>query len=498
MPRVNYLKKIFLVTTLLSVNHLACAADANTDATTEVQTLNQAINHINQRTDALEHEISSLKQQVKQLKATANYYKQQQEKQQSQQAQQTQQPVSPPPEASPVNLPFGMRPVVVAPYYGIDATAVVVTPTYNQDVKMLEQRQILENQYRENNLPIPPAPLVELSGRLEAQAIAQSGTNDINLSGAELDFASQFNPWVIGFAAFAYDNTPTSAYRIRNSRIYLDRGFITVGNLNQSPFYGSIGQRYVPFGEYNTFMVSAPLTQVIGRTNARSISFGYQHQGDTGLYTNIYAFKGDSHLSGTNDVINNYGATLGYELTDDKNYIDVGVDFIRNIADSQGMQGTTGNTFKGFAADSADELLNKTVPGIDVHGKFTFSPFTILAEYTGALHAFSPANLSFGNHGAKPRAVNLEGAYNFDLAEMPGSFALGYGRTFDALALNIPQQTYAATFNISIWKNTITSLELRHSINYNTGDIAAGQGLTVTAPSNHVANSAIARFGVYF
>ena len=76
-----------------------------------------------------------------------------------------------------------------------------------------------------------------------------------------------------------YENIPgTSPRRISNSRVFLDRGFIIIGNFNRSPIYGSLGQMYVPFGRYGSNMISLPLTYFIGKTKARAISVGLAPQ----------------------------------------------------------------------------------------------------------------------------------------------------------------------------------------------------------------------------
>jgi hypothetical protein len=51
------------------------------------------------------------------------------------------------------------------------------------------------------------------------------------------------------------------APRIANLRIYLDQGFMTIGNLDKSDWYLSAGQVYIPFGSFNGYMVNSPLNQ---------------------------------------------------------------------------------------------------------------------------------------------------------------------------------------------------------------------------------------------
>ena len=385
--------------------------------------------------------------------------------------------------------------ISIAPYYGIISESIVNTSSYNQDFKLLQQKQLLENNAIPNGQASPPTPLIQLSGRIEGQVNAASHNNsDINLSGAELDIATQITPWSTGLIAINYDHTATSPQRSNNSRLSVDRAFITLGDFNHSPLYATIGQRYVPFGQYHTFMVNGPLTQTLGLTKARSLLLGLAPI--QGVYANLYAFKGDSLFNQDINSINQWGAILGYSVNNNYLQSDFGVDWIRHIADSQGMQATGGQGFSGFAANSNTEILHHPVPGINLHGRITIQPFTVIAEYTGATTEFNKNNLSYQQRGARPSAFNIEGAYSFEVLNKPSTLSIGYGQSHEALALNLPKQRYNAALNIAWWKNTITSIGWQHDKAYYSTDLGTGQGITVQpAKSTH---TIISKLGIYF
>ena len=65
-----------------------------------------------------------------------------------------------------------------------------------------------------------------------------------------------------------FDNAPLrnpltlgSGNPINNSRLFLQRAFFTIGNLDTSPIYFSMGQMFVPFGDYTTYQLSNPVTK---------------------------------------------------------------------------------------------------------------------------------------------------------------------------------------------------------------------------------------------
>lgn len=400
------------------------------------------------------------------------------------------------------------NPVVSAPFLGPrseynGSDLLINSPWVNLDLHLLQQRQKLDNYYKDHNI-VAPDTLVDLSGKAEAQVTASrpyagNKTSDIDLSGAELDINAIINKWSMGFLALSYDNSPaTSGRRVENSRLLLDRGFMTFGNLNSSPFYATLGQLYVPFGQYATSMISDPLTKLVGRIKARTVQLGYsqQYANHTGLNAALFTFRGDSQTSDTTRI-NNVGANLDYSFNFTQWNGNIAASYISNMGDSGGMKKNGAST--GFTGFSGNQMLNHRVPGVDVRGSLGIGSFTFLTEYVTAMRDFALSNLSFNNNGAKPKALHVEGIYNFPMWGKPSLIALGYDQTKDALALLLPEQRYIAAFSTSIWKDTIESLEFRHDINYGAGNSATGQNQAVI-PSGlgHSSDNVILQVGVYF
>ncbi len=407
-------------------------------------------------------------------------------------------------------------PIVTSPYLGthaeFDGSDLIINfASINTDLDLLQERQNLGDRLAQLNLPDLKHPLVEMSGTLQPEFIWARSSNgkpstDADLGSSELDFAVLVNKYVNGFIGLEYDNAQPLAYvssrRIANSRIYLGKGFITLGNLNSFPLYTTLGQLYVPFGRYSTNMISSPLTKIMGRTNARTLLLGYHPKERNGLYAEVFTFAGDARKA-QNRELNQYGANLGYSYVAPTFHYDVGVSYIRNMADADGIQATGGAIFGGFASPGSSEILVNYVPGIDYHGALGIGQFTFLGEYLSATSSYNITNLMYNNNGAKPSAANLEAAYNFHFIGLPSAFAVGYGLTRQALALDLPKERYIATIKTSFWRNTIASLEFRHDKNYGVNDIASGTNSAVINAANDTslgksANAVTAQFAVFF
>lgn len=383
----------------------------------------------------------------------------------------------------------------------------------NKDISILLQRQNFAEQMAAMNLHMPSYPLLELSGKLEAQFFAQrtySGrkTTDFDVSAAELDLQALISPIFTGFMSFSYNNAPPPVgARVSNSALFIDNAFITLGNFNRSPFYATFGQDYVPFGQFDSFAISDPINKTLFRTKARALTLGYQQADNIGLYSSIFAFRGDTRdgvfkpgaTSRTRSGhINTFGANLGYEFRSDKWKGEIGTSYISNVADSVGMQSTGGNVFGGFGSSSVTEVLGHAVPGVDLRGMLGYDKFMVIAYYTTATREFSPYNLTFNGDPAQPSAYHAEGVYSFDIYGRPSSFVLGYDYSREALGLNVPERRYTATLNTSIWRNTLASIELRHDTNYGDSDTASGGAGPVFTPRGDSSNALTAHFDVYF
>ncbi len=396
--------------------------------------------------------------------------------------------------------------VVTSPALGVRRSAdnakdlMVNLPSINEDLVLLKLRQKMDNYATEHGIPIPERPIIAVSGYVEGkveykQKYQRTKRTDVDLSGAELDVIGEASPWATAAMIVTYNNSnPDDINRVKDSKIKLDRGFLTIGQLNKFPLYLTVGQVFAPFGTYSSYMLTDTSTKKIGRVKDRMLIAGYS-VGDTwgSVNAQVYGFPGETKVADHN-FFQHTGFNLSYEYLLEKFNFSLGASIIGNIAESEGMQDNV------FAKTDGTESITSKVCGLDVRAKVGYDMFTLLAEYTGATKKFDAADLSFNSQGAKPRAFNIEGAVEFNIYGKPNTFAIGYGRTWQALALNLPKHDLFAMYNVSLIKNTILSFEYRHDINYNWGDEGKGKGsdsLKVNGTGRHQ-NIFRATLGVYF
>jgi hypothetical protein len=386
---------------------------------------------------------------------------------------------------------------------------IVNISSINRDIRLMQQRRRLYRAYQHIGYPAPDMPIIAISGKTEPQAVINrpfvgNTDGDLTLGSSEIDFAAALNQNVEAYIAIAYDSSPPSVGpRINNSAFNLNMGFVNIGNLDKSPIYFTAGQLYVPFGRYSSAMISAPLTMNLSRTKTRPFIFGYKSQEDSGPFAALYGYKSDTTL-GKSGI---GGVNLGYVFAKGDINGEIGASYISSIADAAGMQSTAstpGTTFGGFGSlTNGTEWIRKT-PAFDVHGNIGIDRYNFSAEWVTVTERFRLQDLSMNGRGAEPQAGQLEANMTFKAFNRPSSIGVGYQWTHDALALNLPQQRIIGVFNISIWKDTVESLEYSHDIDYGPSQFANGAN-AVNFPPNvnsygtgRAADTVSAQIGVYF
>jgi hypothetical protein len=428
------------------------------------------------------------------------------------------------PQSFPIDLDVPGRSFVsTGPYIGVPllysgGNLIINSPSVNEDVTLLNMRKAIRQRLNALGRPHEDGHShLLLSGIIEGQAsymdpgVGATDT-DITLSTAELDgYLLGPSDWLSGLFAFAYDERSgpsegslSNNAHVLNSRVFLSKAFITIGNFIESPIYGTIGQLYVPFGTYSSNMISSPLTQILGRTKARAIVLGFQQRGDDALYAAGYIFKSDTYTGATNRV-NNGGFNIGYRFVSGSVSGDVGGGAIANIADALRLQDTGGSSpyWGGFGSvGNGNERIAHRVPAANVRAMLAIGPsINLLAEYIGAINSFSANDMTYNSHGAKPQAVNAEAAYTFEMFSRPTSIALGYGKSYNGLAIGLALQRYSLELNTSWWKDTLQSLEFRHDQNYAESAYATGTSTNPTIPimgAGKPDNMVTAQFDMYF
>lgn len=278
---------------------------------------------------------------------------------------------------------------------------------------------------------------ITLSGAIEAEAAFESSetdgddtdTSDIALSTVDLNIDVDIAKHVSGHALFTYND--------EDEGVEVDEGFITIDGKDVVPLYLMAGKIYVPFGNYETHMITDPLTQDLGETVEGAVQVGFTNDWiDAGLAL----YQGDSEIDDEDEDDNITDCALGVKfnlperLAADVN-LSAGLSYLSNIGDSNGMIDMSGS-------------YEDKVAGMGAFISVSFKEMVFVeAEYITALDEF--------DDDLTPSAWNLEVAY----APMEKlELALRYAQTED-VENNLPETQYGLTGAYRLFESTTLALE---------------------------------------
>jgi len=251
---------------------------------------------------------------------------------------------------------------------------------------------------------------------------------------------------------------------------------VDVATLNYRPKNSNwsvvAGQTFVPFGSFESNMVSDPFTLEMGETRESALQANYE---SGNLATAFYLFNGSNKQnSGEDESVDNYGINLTYKSEGDVNFTG-SIGYINDIGDSDGLQDTINATLG--SNDILKHIAGTSVSAIIETGKFNF-----IAEYIAATEHFTATEINFNGLGAKPSAINVEAGYGFELSDNPATFAVAYQSTDEALALGLAESRTSAVLAVDVMENTALALEISQDKDYEVADGGTGEtARTITA-----------------
>jgi hypothetical protein len=285
---------------------------------------------------------------------------------------------------------------------------------------------------------------VTLHGLLEAEAYYAKPNDsdeesDLTLATAELSIEATLNEIVGGHLTLLYEEEEGE-----EDDIDVDEAVISLTSPGQ--LFGQtpsvhVGRMYVPFGMFNSYMISDPLTLEIGETQDTAALFALE--GDLWVFkTGI--FNGDTDADGDNNHIDNFVASL--ELMPVEN-LAFGVSYINDLAESDNE----------LVQDAT--LYSSNVAGASAFLSAQCGQFGLELEYLTALDDFDTALVAIGEDltGKRPEAWNIE------LAWMPTEKVQLAARYEEANDFQDDVKRYGATASYGLHEHVVIALEYLRS-----------------------------------
>ena len=300
---------------------------------------------------------------------------------------------------------------------------------------------------------------ITISGVIEAEAgfvnndYADPGTadtdeSDIVLATVELGVDAQIHKHVSGHILFLFEEDEN------DDNIAVDEGFIALDGADVVPVYLNAGKFYVPFGNFESHMISDPVTLELAETNESAVQVGFANDW---LDASISVFNGDVDEAGDDSVIDSYVGSVALTVPEGaipNLGLSAGVSYISNIADSDAL---------------IDELAvtNSVIDYVPAFGAFIHVAFKemafLKAEYIGALDNFQAGEFTAidGGRAIEPSAWNIELACapveNLEVAVRYAQTDDIFGGIDDAGAF--PESQYGLTVAYGLFNSTTVALE---------------------------------------
>jgi hypothetical protein len=298
---------------------------------------------------------------------------------------------------------------------------------------------------------------VDISGAVEVEVYSMdykskededAQESDITLATVELGLDVNINEYTKGHLLFLWEEDDTEP-------VDLDEGTITIGAVEDIPFYLSAGKMYVPFGVFNSHFVSDPIILEIGETRESAVLVGYTNDH---INLSIGSFNGDVDEIDKDNKIESFIASASgtWFPQDSEDFsISLGASYISNIADSNGLE-----------AEVTNSELESYIPGVGGFLSICYQKLSVEAEYIGASDKFEAGELSFDNgEEIQPAAWNCEVAHMFtEKLEI----AARYEGSQDLWDFQ-PESQYGMVVSYNLFENTTVALEYLHG-EYKNGD----------------------------
>ena len=244
--------------------------------------------------------------------------------------------------------------------------------------------------------------------------------------------------------------------------VTVDEANITLGNTNYSPLQVTAGRMALPFGSFETQMLSDPLTLTLAETKETALQIGFDRNGWHG---SGYLFDGNSRETGESERALQFGFDLGYAMQTDVMRMAWGVGYINAMENSDTLsdQLKLGETEGGTIASY--------VGGFSTYAGLTVGPYTLIGEYIVALDDFEGSDTSSSWQGSDTQAWNAELGYAFGFLGREANVAVGYQGTKGASGLaDLPETRYLGTASVTLEESTTLGFEYYHDEGYATTD----------------------------
>ena len=296
----------------------------------------------------------------------------------------------------------------------------------------------------------------------------EDGYTNIGVSEIGLALGAAINDWTTLEAGFLYEHTHLG------ERVYAsgaEAAFLETATLGfasaDGPWSLAVGRQFLPFGVFDTRMISEPLTLEVGETNEIAWNLGW---GSGALQAAVFGFNGDDGL-GSGGGLAGYGGAVSFSSEREESAVAL------NLALTSDF-GYADSVLSVLADAASGRQSAGRVAGLSAHAGLRYGAVTIIGEYVGALESYAAGEMEFAGRGAQPASWMLEAAWDFVAGGMDATVAAGYQATREAVALELPARRLLAAASVALTEPVTLGVEWARDSAYSAE--RGGSGETTT------------------
>ncbi len=285
--------------------------------------------------------------------------------------------------------------------------------------------------------------LVEVEGSA-SRDFEKKDSSDVTLATMQLGIDTQVDSWASGHMILLYEEDDTEPMDV-------DEATITVGGGDASTLFLTAGKFYVPFGVFESNMISDPLTLELGETGQSALQVGYDRDG---WLASAYVFNCDvDEVNETDDHLACYGASGGYTYESEDWSGRIHASYMSNLLDT--------DLLEGEFVDSQERSITDMTGGWGLYASTAVDAFTLRGEYVSAVD-----QLEFTDGVIdEPSAWNVEFDVAIPLFGYEGIVGFAWQGS-DNLAGVLPEQRLLGTVGIGLSQYVTVALEYAHDWDY--------------------------------
>lgn len=234
------------------------------------------------------------------------------------------------------------------------------------------------------------------------------------------------------------------------TELELDEAHVSWQALDNERLRIQLGRSYVPFGEYETVMITDPLPQELAEMRKDAVLHVQTKQGKWQLGAAVFsadsedADTGESFEVGAVAGVRYHGEVLGRS-------IDLGVNYLSNLAEA--------DVFESAA-------VRRQIPAISIQRRGQWKQLQLRSESVFALKALQTGELDGAvSAEAKPSAHQSEVMWE---AKQGHVIAAAWNRSNDAQALGLPKRTLGIAYRHQLNKHVSAALEWQEAEAYDS------------------------------